>query len=132
MAEGRSVERIKRVWTSVQNTKPPLKRATDIQIALINLNGNRIIPPTSFSTTSSVNPTIRNGNNNNQINGKRISITSASGQHMAKRIHHKMTVSKVLIHGVSEPGYKRLTNLKFVLFCPDMSLYRNRYSDVYT
>lgn len=66
-------------------------------IARIILNGKSSMPPTILKTSSSVNPTILNGNRISQISGNNNSTTNAIGQHITKRIHQRIKPRNVLI-----------------------------------
>jgi len=65
--------------------------------AFTSLNGNNNTPLIRLNTTSSVNPTIRNGSRNNQTKGKRKSMIKATGQQITKSRHHNTRARKVLI-----------------------------------
>jgi hypothetical protein len=63
----------------------------------ITRNGNVMIAPMSLIIASSVTPTILNGSRINHTIGKKMSISSASGQHTTSNRHHSINPMNILI-----------------------------------
>ena len=60
-------------------------------------NGSITTAPINLNTSEIVNPAIRNGRRMSHTNGKRMSITSATGQQTTRRMHHKTSPINVFI-----------------------------------